>query len=106
MFSLFDWFVISPKNLLRISSSNSSFSFWEEYKDSFFGSNFFFLDRGFEGGFWKGGVDFDFDSSITWIFGIFLSIRLGEGDVDIIQGGEDINLNKKQANTSEKKCCV
>ena len=31
---------------------------------------------------------------------------LGEGDVDIIQGGEDINLNKKQANTSEKKCCV
>ena len=31
---------------------------------------------------------------------------LGEGDVNIIQGGEDINLNKKQANTSEKKCCV
>ena len=31
---------------------------------------------------------------------------LGEGDVDIIQGGEDINLNKKQANTSEKKCCA
>jgi len=51
--------------LLRISSSNSSFAFWEEYKDSFFGSNFFFLDRGLEGGFWKGGVDFDFDSSIT-----------------------------------------
>jgi len=30
---------------------------------------------------------------------------LGDGDVDIIKGGEDITLSKKK-NTGEKKCCV
>ena len=31
---------------------------------------------------------------------------LGDGDVDIIKGGEDINLSKKKGNTGEKKCCL
>ena len=31
---------------------------------------------------------------------------LGNGDVDIIKGGEDINLSKKKGNTGEKKCCL
>ena len=31
---------------------------------------------------------------------------LGDGDVDIIKGGEDITLSKKKGNTGEKKCCL
>ena len=31
---------------------------------------------------------------------------LAEGDVDIIEGGEDINLNKKNDASGEKKCCT
>jgi len=31
---------------------------------------------------------------------------LAEGDVDIIEGGEDINLNKKNDASGEKKCCA
>ena len=30
---------------------------------------------------------------------------LDDGDLDIIQGGEDINLAKKNDNTQKKKCC-
>ena len=30
---------------------------------------------------------------------------LADGDLDIIQGGEDINLAKKNDNTQKKKCC-
>ena len=30
---------------------------------------------------------------------------LADGDLDIIQGGEDINLAKKSDNTQKKKCC-
>ena len=30
---------------------------------------------------------------------------MSEGDVDIIKGGEDINLAKKN-NSGEKKCCA
>ncbi len=31
---------------------------------------------------------------------------LAEGDVDIIEGGEEINLNKKNDASGEKKCCA
>ena len=31
---------------------------------------------------------------------------LAEGDVDIIEGGQEINLNKKNDASGEKKCCV
>ena len=31
---------------------------------------------------------------------------LADGDVDIIEGGQDINLNKKAPNTEPKKCCA
>ena len=31
---------------------------------------------------------------------------LAEGDVDIIEGGQDINLAKKKDNTEAKKCCA
>ena len=31
---------------------------------------------------------------------------LAEGDLDIIEGGEDINLNKKNDASGEKKCCA
>ena len=30
---------------------------------------------------------------------------LSDGDLDIIQGGEDINLSKKKDNNEQKKCC-
>ena len=31
---------------------------------------------------------------------------LTEGDSDIIDGGQDINLNKKKEDDINKKCCV
>ena len=30
---------------------------------------------------------------------------LAENDVDIVEGGEDINLAKKKENNEAKKCC-
>ena len=50
-------------------------------------------------------LDKAFEMMISEIFKKCHEEMLSEGDVDIIEGGQDINLSKKQSN-EPKKCCA
>ena len=50
-------------------------------------------------------LDKAFEKMINEIYKKCHEDMLAEGDVDIIEGGQDINLGKKNANTEPKKCC-
>ena len=50
-------------------------------------------------------LDKAFEMMINEVYKKCHEEMLAEGDVDIIDGGQDINLNKKNVNNDEKKCC-
>ena len=51
-------------------------------------------------------LDKAFEMMINEIYKKCHEEMLAEGDVDIIDGGQDINLAKKKDNTEAKKCCA
>ena len=50
-------------------------------------------------------LDKAFEMMINEVYKKCHEEMLADGDLDIIQGGEDINLAKKNDNTQKKKCC-
>ncbi len=51
-------------------------------------------------------LDKAFEMMINEVYKKCHEEMLAEGDVDIIEGGEDINLNKKNDAVEQKKCCA
>ena len=51
-------------------------------------------------------LDKAFEMMINEVYKKCHEEMLAEGDVDIVEGGEDINLNKKNDASGEKKCCT
>ena len=50
-------------------------------------------------------LDKAFEMMVNEIYKKFHEEMLAENDIDIIEGGKDINLSKKQENPEGKKCC-
>ena len=50
-------------------------------------------------------LDKAFEMMINEVYKKCHEEMLADGELDIIQGGEDINLAKKNTNTQKKKCC-
>ena len=50
-------------------------------------------------------LDKAFEMIVNEIYKKFHEEMLAENDIDIIEGGKDINLSKKQENPEGKKCC-
>jgi len=51
-------------------------------------------------------LDKAFEMMINEVYKKCHEEMLAEGDVDIVEGGEDINLNKKNDAVEQKKCCA